>query len=62
LVLLQQEDGVVPAVVTRVAGSIQALHEEVTQELDWGPKVYGAGADVGLSRPAAGKFILEHMF
>jgi ATP-dependent Clp protease ATP-binding subunit ClpB len=50
LALLRQAEGVVPAVVTRVAGSSQALTDEVTRELENRPKIYGAGGDVGLSR------------
>jgi ATP-dependent Clp protease ATP-binding subunit ClpB len=53
LALLQQEDGVVPALVTRVAGSAAALREELARELEGRPKVYGAGGEVGLSRPAS---------
>ena len=53
LALLRQEDGVVPALVTRVAGSVAALREEVTQELEKRPRVYGNGGEVGLARPAA---------
>src|SRR5512139_2785370 len=54
LALLPQEDGVVPAIVTRVAGSVVALREEVTRDLDQRPKVYGGGTqEVGLARPAA---------
>jgi|YNPNPStandDraft_1061719.scaffolds.fasta_scaffold00167_23 ATP-dependent Clp protease ATP-binding subunit ClpB len=52
LALLQQEEGVVPAVVTRVAGSVLALREEVRTDLEKRPKVYGAGGQVGLSHPA----------
>ncbi len=52
LALLRQEEGVVPAIVTRVAGSVAALREEVTQELEKRPRVYGATGEVGLSRPA----------
>ncbi len=51
--LLQQEEGVVPAVVTKVAGSILALREELRNELNNRPKVYGSSTDVGLSRQAA---------
>jgi ATP-dependent Clp protease ATP-binding subunit ClpB len=50
LALLEQEDGVVPALVTRIAGSTLALREEVQQELEKRPKVYGGGGQVGLSR------------
>ncbi len=53
LALLRQEDGVVPAIVTRVAGSVAGLREELTRELENRPKVYGAASDVGLSRQAA---------
>ncbi len=54
LALLRQEDGVVPAIVTRVAGSVVALREEVTRDLDQRPRVYGSGAqEAGLARPAS---------
>ena len=54
LSLLQQEDGVIPALVTKVAGSVLALRNEVYQELQNRPSVYGPGAgEVRLSRPAA---------
>ena len=53
LALIQQPDGVVPAVVTKVSGSTLALAEELQKELDQRPKVYGsAPSEVGLSRPA----------
>jgi ATP-dependent Clp protease ATP-binding subunit ClpB len=53
LALLRQEDGVAPAIVTRVAGSVLALRQELEQELERRPRVYGAGGEVGLSRPAS---------
>jgi len=53
LALLQQEEGVVPAVVTKIAGSTQALLSDVRDDLERRPKIYGAGGEVGLSRPAA---------
>jgi ATP-dependent Clp protease ATP-binding subunit ClpB len=53
LALLRQEEGVVPALVTKVAGSVMALREEVQRDLDGRPKVYGSNAQVGLARPAA---------
>jgi ATP-dependent Clp protease ATP-binding subunit ClpB len=53
LALLRQEEGVVPAVVTKVAGGVRALQEEVYQDLDSQPKVYGGSGEVGLARPAA---------
>jgi ATP-dependent Clp protease ATP-binding subunit ClpB len=53
LALLRQDDGVVPAIVTKVAGSPAALREEVFQELEKHPKVYGASGEAGLARPTA---------
>ena len=53
LALLQQADGVVPALVTRVAGSITALRQELVNALDAQPQVYGSNAQVGLERPTA---------
>ena len=53
LALLQQVDGVVPALVTKVAGSVLALREELTQEMDNRPKVYGASGEIGLARPTS---------
>jgi ATP-dependent Clp protease ATP-binding subunit ClpB len=52
LALLQQEGGVVPALVTQVAGSEAALKEELKETLDKQSKVYGGNTQVGLSRPA----------
>ena len=51
--LLQQSDGVVPAVVTKIAGNTQALLEEVKNDLANRPKVSGWSGDVGLSQSAA---------
>jgi len=53
LALLQQDQGVVPAIVTKVAGSPLAIRSELQNELNDRPKISGANMDVGLSRPAA---------
>jgi ATP-dependent Clp protease ATP-binding subunit ClpB len=53
LALLRQEDGIVPALATKISGSPAALRQEVQQDLENRPKVYGANMDVGLSRPAS---------
>ncbi len=54
LALLTQEQGVVPAIVTKVAGSHHALREDVQGELENRPKVYGGDTDQPrLSRAAA---------
>ncbi len=52
LALLMQEDGVVPALVTRISGSATGLREEITQDLGNRSRVYGASTEVGISRPA----------
>jgi ATP-dependent Clp protease ATP-binding subunit ClpB len=49
--LLRQEEGVVPALVAKVAGSAKGLGDEITRELERRPKVYGGSAEVGISRP-----------
>jgi ATP-dependent Clp protease ATP-binding subunit ClpB len=56
LALLSQEEGVVPAIVTKISGSPLALREDVARDLQARPKVYGASGEVGLSRPAADVF------
>ena len=57
LALLQQEEGVVPAVVTKVAGSIQGLRDELRSDLENQPKVYGAETQqAGISRQTADVF------
>jgi ATP-dependent Clp protease ATP-binding subunit ClpB len=53
LALLRQEEGVVPALVTKVSGSPLALRQEVAHDLEGRPKVYGGATEVGLSRPAS---------
>jgi ATP-dependent Clp protease ATP-binding subunit ClpB len=51
LALLQQDQGVVPAIVTKVAGSPAALREELVDDLENRPKVYGGnGGQPGLAR------------
>jgi ATP-dependent Clp protease ATP-binding subunit ClpB len=54
LALLRDEEGVVPAIVMKIAGSADALRGEVQAELDRRSKVYGtAASQAGLSRPAS---------
>ena len=50
LALLRQEEGVVPAIVTKVAGSTLALREEIERDLAKRPQVHGANMQVGLSQ------------
>jgi len=50
LALVRQEEGIVPAIVTRVAGSVEALRNELQSELARRPKIQGAGVEVGLAQ------------
>ena len=50
LALVQQEDGIVPAIVTKVSGGTQALQDELIKELTKQPKIQGGNVEVGLSR------------
>src|SRR5574340_510536 len=49
MALLRQDAGVVPAIITKVAGSVQGLRSELQNELNKRPKIQGAGGDVGLA-------------
>lgn len=52
--LINQEEGVVPAIVTKVAGSPAALREEIQQDLEGRSRVYGGGTgQPGLSQQTA---------
>jgi len=51
--LLRQDAGVVPAIITKVAGSVQALRSDLQKDLDGRPRIDGAGGDVGLARTTA---------
>ena len=53
LALIQQNEGVVPAVITKVAGNTQALFQDVKKELESQPKVSGWSGDIGISQPTA---------
>jgi ATP-dependent Clp protease ATP-binding subunit ClpB len=51
--LLEQPEGVVPAVITKIAGNTQAILEDVKKELDSRPKVSGWSGEIGFSQAAA---------
>ncbi|MDX1600949.1 MAG: Clp protease N-terminal domain-containing protein, partial [Anaerolineales bacterium] len=53
LALVQQADGVVPAIVTQIAGSPDMLESELQGELKGMATVQGEATQRGLSRPAA---------
>jgi ATP-dependent Clp protease ATP-binding subunit ClpB len=53
LALLQQEEGVVPAIVTKISGSVLAIREEIIKELENHPQVHGSNIETGLSSQVA---------
>jgi ATP-dependent Clp protease ATP-binding subunit ClpB len=54
LALIQQQEGVVPAIVTKLSGSTTGLLEELNRSLASRPKITGSSVgEVGLSRPAS---------
>jgi ATP-dependent Clp protease ATP-binding subunit ClpB len=53
LALIRQEEGIVPAIVTKVAGSAQSLREELEADLASRPRIQGSNLDIGLARPTA---------
>jgi len=53
LALIQQQDGIVRAIITKVSGGTQAIEEELSNELDKKPKIQGANMEVSISRQTA---------
>jgi len=53
LALIRQEDGIVPVIVVKVAGSVDALRDDLQNDLDKRPKIHGGNLEVQLSRAAA---------
>ncbi len=51
--LLEENEGTVAAVVTRIAGSTEGIRSELWKELEKHPKVYGGNLRVGMSRQMA---------
>src|SRR6202142_4095123 len=49
LALVQQPDGIVRAIITKVSGGTQAIEEELGRELDKRPKIRGGNLEVSLS-------------
>lgn len=56
IALLRQDQGVVPAIVTKISGSPLALQEELNKELNKRPTISGANMEVSLSRASADLF------
>jgi ATP-dependent Clp protease ATP-binding subunit ClpB len=53
LALVQQQDGIVRAIITKVVGGTQAIQEELIKELEKRPKIQGANLEVNLSPQTA---------
>ncbi|KPL82878.1 protein disaggregation chaperone [Thermanaerothrix daxensis] len=53
LALVQQAEGIIPAIITKVAGSVIGLRDAVRADLERRPKVYGTTAQVGVSQALA---------
>ncbi len=53
LALLRQPEGIVPAIVTQVAGSPAMLQTDLEKDLDAKPKMHGGDNQPGLSRSSA---------
>jgi ATP-dependent Clp protease ATP-binding subunit ClpB len=61
--LLRQDEGVAPAIVTKISGSVAALREDVEKDLNNRPKVYGGNnAQAGLSRLATDTLAASERF
>lgn len=54
LALINQPESIVPAIITRIAGSVDVIREECQKDLNARPKVYGGGTgEPSLSRLTA---------
>lgn len=51
--LLAEDESIVSAITTKIAGSTLALRESVNKEIQKRPKISGYSTDIGLSRPAS---------
>lgn len=51
--LLSEDESIVSAITTKIAGSTLALRETVNQEIQKRPKITGYSSDIGLSRAAS---------
>ncbi len=60
--LLRQDEGVVPAIVMKVAGGVAALRASILEELEKLPRMQGATAEAGLSRQSADVFTAAERF
>ncbi len=56
LALLRQQDGIVPALVTRISGSTAGLLEALKKDLESRPRVSGSSSSLNLARTTAEVF------
>ena len=56
LALLRQQDGIVPALVTRISGSTAGLIDAVRKDLESRPRVYGSSTSLTLARTTSDVF------
>ena len=56
LALLRQQDGIVPALVTRISGSTAGLLDAVTKDLESRPRISGSTTSLTLARTTADVF------
>ncbi len=56
LALLRQQDGIVPALVTRISGSTAGLLEALNKDLESRPRVSGSSSSLNLARTTAEVF------
>jgi ATP-dependent Clp protease ATP-binding subunit ClpC len=56
LALLRQQDGIVPALVTRISGSTAGLIDAVTKDLESRPRVSGSSTSLTLGRTTSDVF------
>lgn len=56
LALLRQQDGIVPALVTRISGSTAGLLETLNKDLESRPRVSGSSSSLNLARTTAEVF------
>ena len=56
LALLRQQEGIIPAIVTRVSGSISGLLTDLEKDLETRSKVYGSNASLSMSQTTADVF------
>jgi ATP-dependent Clp protease ATP-binding subunit ClpB len=62
LALIQQKDGIVPAIINQISGSTQGIYNELQTELERRPKVYGSNVEVHLAPNTANALTAAERF